>query len=149
MEFSGTYDFAQDRATVWHALNDPEVLRETIPGCTALDQTGEAAYTAHLKLKFGLLRLGTEGSLRVEVLEPAKSYRLHGKSAQTMFGSGAGVADVRLSDLPDGGTHLAYDVTSELEGRLAKLGANLVSGQIQSLGNRFFERFETAMIAAI
>ncbi len=149
MEFAGTYDFAQDRATVWRALNDPDILRETIPGCTAVDQTGEGAYTAHLKLKFGLLRFGTEGNLRVEVLEPAKSYRLHGQSAQTMFGAGAGVAEVTLNDLPDGGTHLAYDVTSTLEGRLANLGANLVGTQIQSLGHHFFERFEAAMIAAI
>ena len=149
MEFAGTYGFAQDRLAVWRALNDPDVLRETIPGCTALEQTGEASYRAHLRLKFGLLRFRTKGILRVEVLEPARSYRLHGQSVQTLFGSGAGVARVTLSDADDGGTHLAYEVTSQLEGRLARLGATLVSSQIQTLGDRFFARFEAAMMAAI
>lgn len=145
MEFSGDYVFSQDRQTVWHALNNPEVLRATIPGCESLDQVAPGEFEAKIALKIGFFRFKTSGDLRVEVGEEAKSYRLHGGSAPTMFGSGKGIADVSLRDREDGGTELTYAVHAQLEGRFAKMGANLVSGQIQSLGTRFFERFETAM----
>ena len=148
MEFSGTYDFSEPRARVWSALNNPAVLRATIPGCEALDRTGDGSYTAQIKLRFGLLRFATTGDLRVEILDEAREYRLHGQSGQTMFGAGGGVSHVKLSDQPDGGTHLEYAVQAALQGRLAKLGAGLVSGQMQTLGTRFFERFEAAMLAS-
>ena len=147
MQFSGTYDFSEDRLRVWAALNDPAVLRETIPGCETLERIGEGEYTAHIKLRFGLLRFSTTGQLRVEVQEDAREYRLYGQSGQTLFGAGGGVSHVILSDLEEGGTHLRYIVHATLEGRLAKLGAGLVSGQMQSLGTRFFERFQAAMQA--
>ena len=132
---------------MWAALNDPVVLRETIPGCETLQRTGEGTYQADIKLRFGLFGFSTTGNLRVEVLENAKEYRLHGQSGPTLFGAGGGISHVILSDLPDGATHLEYSVVASLEGRLAKMGAGLVSGQMQSLGTRFFERFEAAMLA--
>ena len=145
LSFSGTYDFDAPRTDVWAALNSPQVLQATIPGCTRLDRRDEGLFEAHLKLRFGLLRFQTRGVLRVEVVETAKSYRLHGTSDKTLFGSGAGVADVVLQDRLGGGTHLHYQVDARLEGRLANLGATLVSGQLQRLGTRFFTRFEAAM----
>jgi len=151
LSFAGTYDFAAPRAEVWAALNDPAVLQATIPGCKSLERESEADFHAVLGLKFGLLRFSTTGALKVEVLEAARSYRLHGHSAPTFVGSGKGTAEVTLCDLDrlgeEQGTHLIYSVEAELSGRLAKLGANLVSGQMQSLGTRFFKRFEDAMDA--
>ena len=120
-------------------------MQTTIPGCHKIEQKGPGEFRAYISLKFGLIRFKTQGDLHVEVQENAKSYRLHGKSAKTLFGAGHGTSDVRLSDKRDGGTHLYYAVDVILEGRLAKLGASAVSGQLQSMGTRFFERFEAAM----
>ena len=33
MDMTGEYRIAAPRARVWAALNDPEVLRQAIPGC--------------------------------------------------------------------------------------------------------------------
>ena len=147
LTFSGIYEFDADRQSVWQALNDPEILKATIPGCDGLSQTGPGTYSADLRLKFGLFTFRTRGELRVEVLSLAESYRLQGCSDKTVFGSGAGVAQVSLRDRYDGGTHLDYEVSARLEGRLANLGASLVSGKLQMLGQRFFSRFEVAMMA--
>lgn len=147
LRFSGIYEFDADRQSVWLALNDPEILKATIPGCDRLSQTGQGTYSADLRLKFGLFTFRTQGELRVEVLSLAESYRLHGCSEKTLFGSGAGVAQVYLKDRCDGGTHLDYEASATLEGRLANLGAGLVSGKLQTLGQRFFSRFEAAMMA--
>ena len=34
MKIHGEHNLPVDRKTVWNALNDPDVLKESIPGCT-------------------------------------------------------------------------------------------------------------------
>ena len=41
MDMSGEYHIAAPRAEVWAALNDPEVLKECIPGCEELEKTSD------------------------------------------------------------------------------------------------------------
>jgi carbon monoxide dehydrogenase subunit G len=36
MEMSGEYQIAAPRDKVWAALNDPAILKESIPGCQEL-----------------------------------------------------------------------------------------------------------------
>ena len=145
LAFDGNYRFSAPRQQVWAALNDPEVLQGTIPGCQNLTKTGEETFAADLQLKFGPLRFTTQGSLCVVVEEAARAYRLEGASAKTLLGSGQGKAWVRLCDVPGGGTDLHYRVEAQMTGRLAKLGASLVAGQLQALGTGFFGRFEKVM----
>ncbi len=38
MEISGEERIAAPRHIVWAALNDPEILRQCIPGCQTLEQ---------------------------------------------------------------------------------------------------------------
>ena len=33
MKLSGTYQINLEKQKVWEALNDPEILKKTIPGC--------------------------------------------------------------------------------------------------------------------
>lgn len=146
MEFSGEYIFDTSREIVWRGLNSPAVLSAAIPGCEKLSDEGDGLFSAHLKLKFGLLSFRTRGVLRLEIIDDARSYRLHGQSGKTIFGTGGGIADVSLSDGQKGGTKLTFHVTAKLEGKLAKIGEAVVAGQMQNLGVVFFERLERAML---
>ena len=38
MEIKGKYVIASSREEVWEALNDPEVLKECIPGCESFHE---------------------------------------------------------------------------------------------------------------
>ena len=51
MKMTGSYEIAADRETVWAALNDPEILRECIPGCDSLEMTAENELTAAVTAK--------------------------------------------------------------------------------------------------
>ena len=46
MEISGSRSITASRAAVWAALNDPDVLRRSIPGCQSLEPAGENAFDA-------------------------------------------------------------------------------------------------------
>ena len=41
MELTGQRKLAVDRATAWKALNDPAVLKASIPGCETLEKTDD------------------------------------------------------------------------------------------------------------
>ena len=46
MDMTGEYRIPAPRETVWLALNDPEVLRECIPGCEELTKKSDTELSA-------------------------------------------------------------------------------------------------------
>ncbi len=52
MKLSGSYQINLEKQKVWEALNDPEILQKTIPGCEEFIKKSETEFTA--KKKFNL-----------------------------------------------------------------------------------------------
>jgi carbon monoxide dehydrogenase subunit G len=137
-----TIPAAQDR--VWHALNDPEVLRQSIPGCMNLERTGEHAFKATIETKIGPIKATFDGDVHLSDLDPPNSYMLSGKGSAGSMGSAKGSARVRLA--PNGhGTRLTYDVDADVTGKFAQLGSRLVQGTANMLAGQFFARFNEAV----
>ncbi|MER3406631.1 MAG: hypothetical protein C4289_16915, partial [Chloroflexota bacterium] len=44
---------AAPRQRVWEALNDPEILRISIPGCESVTRTAPDAFEARVSVKIG------------------------------------------------------------------------------------------------
>ena len=55
--------------TVWQALNDPEILRQAIPGCESLEKTSDTAMTAKVVLKIGPIKAKFEGAVELQNLK--------------------------------------------------------------------------------
>ncbi len=49
MDMTGEYRIPAPRQRVWEALNDPEILRQAIPGCEQLDKISEQEMTAQFE----------------------------------------------------------------------------------------------------
>ncbi len=144
MEFVGDYRFAASAKDVWIALNDPEVLKRTIPGCEIIERITPTDYAGHLKVKLGPISAAFDGKIRLSELNPPTSYRISVEAHGKIAGTAAGSARVRLVDLP-AGAHLHYEAETELGGRLAQLGAKLMHGTATRYANKFFARFAKAM----
>ncbi|MDA0340131.1 MAG: SRPBCC domain-containing protein, partial [Proteobacteria bacterium] len=43
---TGDYVIAAPRQQVWDALNDPEVLKQCIPGCQTVEKTSPSSFSA-------------------------------------------------------------------------------------------------------
>jgi carbon monoxide dehydrogenase subunit G len=43
MNMTGEQRIAAPRQRVWEALNDPDILRASIPGCQSLDKEGDGS----------------------------------------------------------------------------------------------------------
>lgn len=141
MQISGERMIEADRATVWAALNDPEVLKACIPGCREMKRDSETSFTAKVSQKIGPVRASFTGELELSDIEPLESYRLDGRGKGGVAGGAAGGASVRLEDRPEG-TLLSYEVDASVTGKLAQLGNRLIDGFAKKFADDFFDRFK-------
>lgn len=144
MEIVGEYDLSVDRATVWRALNDPEVLRVCIPGCEELARISETEFTARVKSRVGPVSAKFSGRVVLEDVVAPESYTLRGEGEGGVAGFAKGHAAVRLEETPSG-TVLRYDAEAQVGGKLAQLGSRVLKGTVRKLTARFFDNFAASL----
>lgn len=148
MEFGGRYRIAAGRQAVWEALNDPEMLKAAIPGCSHIDWAGEGALDLEITVNLGVVRPTFKGGLTLADVVPARSYVLSGKGKGGLLGLAEGSADVSLED--DGAqTVLSFVAHGGASGQIMRLGKAIVGNSAQKIIDGFFERFAAAMGAEI
>jgi uncharacterized protein len=141
MELTGTRQIAADRAIVWAALNDPEVLKAAIPGCQDLSGSPEEGFQATVKQKVGPVSATFNGKVVLTNVIPGVSYTITGEGKGGAAGYAKGGADVKLEDA-EGGTLLSYVVSANVGGKLAQLGSRLIDGFAKKMADQFFENFK-------
>jgi uncharacterized protein len=144
MTMTGEVRLPANRETVWQSLNNPEILKACIPGCQSLERTGENGFAAVAKLKIGPVSATFKGNVELTDLDPPNGYKINGEGQGGIAGFAKGGATVKLSDT-DGGTLLAYDVSANVGGKIAQLGARLIDGTAKKLADQFFKNFAAAV----
>jgi carbon monoxide dehydrogenase subunit G len=144
MDMTGTRHIAASRETVWAALNDPDILKQCIPGCESLEMQSPTDMTARVKLAIGPVKATFNGKVKLSDLDPPNSYRIAGEGSGGVAGHAKGSATVRLAD-EGSGTLMAYDVKADVGGKLAQLGGRLIDSTAKKLADQFFEKFTTVV----
>ncbi len=140
MKITGEQTIAAKPDRVWQGLNDPEVLRQSIPGCKSFVRTGDNAFKTTIETKVGPVKAVFNGDVQLSDLDPPHGYRLSGRGSAGSMGNAKGSARVRL--IPDGaGTKLTYDLEADVSGKFAQLGSRLIQGTANLLADQFFTRF--------
>jgi carbon monoxide dehydrogenase subunit G len=144
MEMQGERRIRASREIVWKALNEPEVLKASIPGCEELEQTSDTTFEGKVNQKVGPVKARFQVNVELSDIEEAKSYRISGEGKGGAAGFAKGGAKVTLED--DGeGTLLSYDVEAKVGGKLAQLGSRIIDGYAKKMADQFFDRFKTAV----
>nr|WP_205042202.1 carbon monoxide dehydrogenase subunit G [Rhodoligotrophos defluvii] len=141
MKMTGEYALAAPRETVWRALNDPEVLKDCIPGCESITKLSDTEMEAAAKMKVGPVSARFKGKVTLSDLDPPNSYRISGEGSGGAAGFAKGGARVTLTDGNGGGTVLSYDVDAQVGGKLAQVGQRLVDQTAKKMADEFFSRF--------
>jgi len=128
------------KAAVWAALNDPEALRQCIPGCNDLEQISPTEMTAKATIKIGPITATFGGRVTFSDIDPPNGYTISGEGQGGVAGVAKGCAVVRLEDA-DYGTVLHYDVKADVGGKIAQLGARLIDATARKLACEFFNKF--------
>ena len=142
MELKGTRVIAADRATVWAALNDPEVLKACIPGCEELTGSPEDGFEAVVKQKVGPVKATFKGKVTLSDIVEGESYRISGEGSGGVAGFAKGGANVALADVEDG-TELTYVAEAKVGGKIAQLGSRLIDGFARKMADAFFDNFRS------
>lgn len=131
---------------VWASILDAEVLKTCIPGCEELSGSLDEGFEAVVVQKVGPVKATFRGAVFLRDIDPGKSCRLEGEGKGGAAGFAKGGALVRLE--PEGdGTRLSYEVEAKIGGKLAQLGSRLIDSFAKKLADRFFSRFEEAVVA--
>ncbi|RTL48985.1 MAG: carbon monoxide dehydrogenase [Bradyrhizobiaceae bacterium] len=141
MQMNGSERIAAPKEAVWAALNDPEILKQCIPGCEKLEKTLDTEMTATVTLKIGPVKASFNGKVTLSDIDAPNGYRIMGEGAGGVAGFAKGGANVRLeSEAPDV-TILHYDVDAQVGGKIAQLGGRLIDSTAKKLAGEFFTKF--------
>jgi carbon monoxide dehydrogenase subunit G len=140
MELTGQQLINASREKVYAALNDPDVLRQCIPGCEELNKTSDTEMDATVSIKVGPVKAKFKGAVELTNLNPPESYTIVGEGKGGAAGFAKGGADVKLTE-QGGQTMLDYAVKADVGGKLAQLGGRLIEGTAKKLSGEFFQKF--------
>lgn len=145
MQMAGEYRIPATRDVVWRGLNDPEVLRQCIPGCESVEKVSDTEFTARVSLAVGPVKAKFNGRVTLSDLVPPESYTIAGEGQGGVAGFGRGSAKVRLEAAAPNETVLHYEAQSTVGGKLAQVGSRLVDATAKKLADEFFSRFAMAV----
>jgi carbon monoxide dehydrogenase subunit G len=140
MDMTGERRIAASRQAVWEALNNPDVLKQSIPGCETLEKVSDSEFKATANVKIGPISARFSGRVELTDIDPPNGYRIGGEGQGGVAGFAKGGATVALTD--DGAdTLLRYDVKAQVGGKIAQLGARLIDASAKQMADQFFNRF--------
>jgi carbon monoxide dehydrogenase subunit G len=146
MEMQGSRELAITQQQAWDALNDPEVLKQCIPGCDKVEAHGPDAFSIGMALKIGPVAAKFTGKITLSDVNPPHSYTISFEGQGGPAGFGKGNAKVLLTPHGRGNT-LSYEVQASVGGKVAQMGQRLIDGVAKSMAEDFFKRFDLAMQA--
>jgi carbon monoxide dehydrogenase subunit G len=143
MEFRDAYPIPAEPGRVWSAMLDPEVMRQVLPGCRRLEQTGDGTFDMTLAAGIGVLRGVFTGTVTFHDLEPTSSCAMD-IAAKGSLGRVIGIGTIGLA--PDTvGTMLSYHAAFTFAGPMAGLGESLMRGVADSLTREAMKRFSAVV----
>ena len=147
MDMTGERRIPAPRQVVWNALNDPDVLRVSIPGCESLEKQSDTTMRATAAVKIGPISARFTGNVLLADMDPPSGYTISGEGQGGVAGFAKGGAKVNLTE-DNGATLLRYEVHAQVGGKIAQLGARLVDASAKQMADQFFDRFSAAVAPA-
>lgn len=141
MQMNDNQRIPASREKVWAALNDPDILRQCIPGCQNLEMTSPTEMTAKVVIKVGPVKATFGGKVTLSDLDSPNGYKITGEGSGGVAGFAKGGAAIRLEAVGESETILHYQVDSQIGGKLAQLGGRLIDSTAKKLAGEFFTKF--------
>ena len=139
MKLTGSYILNVKKEHVWKALNNPNILKQCIPGCESFDKESSTVFNATATNQIGPMNATFSGTVTLSNIQENQSYTLSGEG-QSPVGFANGSADVKLKE-ENGTTTLSYEVDVNVGGKIAQLGSRLINGVAKKMSDYFFGRF--------
>ncbi|SCK43004.1 hypothetical protein VAR608DRAFT_4137 [Variovorax sp. HW608] len=144
MEITGTQTIAAPRQRVWDALNDPDTLKRSLPGCESVERTSADEFKVIMAAAIGPLRARFNGLLRMSDIQAPASCTMVFEGQGGAVGFGKGNSAVKLTE-SNGETELTYTAQAQVGGKLAQVGSRLIDSVARKMADDFFKAFKTQL----
>lgn len=135
MKLSHVLVLRAPRDRVYAALGDPEILRDSLPGCESIRPDGPDAFDARIKV--GLASIKGRLLIQDRVPPEALTLRIEGRG---LPGSLRSTARITLREV-GGGTELRGEGEASIGGLIAALGSRALEEAARRSLEDFFVRF--------
>lgn len=146
MELQDEIRISAPRDKVYAALNDPDILKQCIPGCEELVKHSDTELEAKVVLRVGPVKAKFSGNVVLDASEAPGKFSMQGEGNGGIAGFAKGGADVELIEDGDE-TILKYVAKADIGGKLAQLGGRLITSTSRKLAGKFFENFAKVLSA--
>lgn len=138
MKIVGSHKLPIPAIQAYTAMQNPEMLARSIPGCESLELIGDDEYRMKMKMVLASMSGLFEGKVRITDQAPPDSFRLVVEGAGKIgFVKGDGV--LRLASI-EAGTEVSYEGDAQIGGTIASVGQRLIDGTAKMMIKKFFER---------
>ena len=79
MKLTGSYNIKLNKKLIWEALNNPDILKKSIPGCEKFIKNSDTNFTATATNKIGPFNATFTGDIELKDLSPPDSYKIVGQ----------------------------------------------------------------------
>lgn len=144
MELQGRVTLPVSVQQVWQALNDPEILRQCIPGCEEIQQISAEEMHARVLLRMGPVRARFAGKVKMTDIRPLEGYTLNfeGSGGSAGFAKGSSVITLSTSG---NDTQLDYTAQAAVAGKLGQIGGRLIDASSKQLADKFFANLKAVL----
>jgi carbon monoxide dehydrogenase subunit G len=140
MDFQGSHNFSAPPQKVWDALNDPAVLKSSIPGAEEVQKNGD---TFDVRIHISIPLLSGDFALPVQIASqnPPSQVVLTIDRAGS-YGTIKAQATIDLA-ADGGGTNLTYTAHADLSGKIG-MANNMIGEQAAKAGlNQFLKNLDS------
>ena len=147
MELQGRVTIPAPAQQVWQALNDPEILRQCIPGCEEIQQISPEEMHARVLLRMGPVRARFAGKVKMTDIRPMQGYTLNfeGSGGSAGFAKGSSVITLTAAG---NDTQLDYTAQAAVAGKLGQIGGRLIDASSKQLADKFFANLKAVLNGA-
>ena len=140
------YHLEMDQEEVWSAIQNPNILAEILPNCTALEPLGNNKYTAHIDVKIGPVHSKFRSTLEMYDMQELDGYkfRVQGNGKK---GSMNGQGEIKLFS-NGSGTGFTFTAEGNVTGIIARVGQRLIEAAGKKLMDQGFENFKNRVMGS-
>ena len=139
MKLVGSYKLNVKKEIVWQALNDPNILKQCVPGCESFEKKSDTIFIVTATNQIGPMNATFSGTVTLSNIQENQSYTIKGEG-QSSVGFANGSANVKLTEKNES-TTLIYEINVNVGGKIAQLGSRLIDGVAKKMSDYFFGRF--------
>ena len=139
MKLVGSYKLNVKKEIVWQALNDPNILKQCVPGCESFEKKSDTIFIVTATNQIGPMNATFSGTVTLSNIQENQSYTIKGEG-QSSVGFANGNANVKLTEKNES-TTLIYEINVNVGGKIAQLGSRLIDGVAKKMSDYFFGRF--------